>query len=178
MKKSLLAVALLGAASLSHAEGWKFLPLINDPGHKLDPTLALTVNSVKPDGMSSVTSTGLDFDFNCGLIQDPDNRIRTSLKLHRSTEDGLTATTFELSPRYTVPLGDGLSVGAGPSLTSVRLSGVGASKTLWGAGVAVGVQWKVGAMFVGAYLRWHDLQKKDGRSYDHTAFGARVGFNF
>ena len=46
------------------------------------------------------------------------------------------------------------------------------------AGVAVGVQWKVGAMFVGADLRWHDLQKKDGRSYDHTAFGARVGFNF
>jgi Outer membrane protein beta-barrel domain len=178
MKKSLIAAALLGVVSLANAQSWKVLPLFTDPAHKLQPTLALTVDNVKPDGASSATSTGLEFNFNCGLIQDPDNRIRTSLKLHRSKEDGLTATTFELSPRYTLPLGNGLSVGAGPSLASVRLTGAGPSRSLWGAGVAVGAEWRTGAMFVGADLRWHDMQKKNGVGYDHTSVGVRVGINF
>ena len=178
MTKTLVAAALLGAASLAHAaDGWKFLPLFTDPGHRLEPTLALTVDRVEPDGRDGTTATGVEFGFNCGLVQSPGNRIRSALKLHRSSENGLKATTFELAPRYMLPLGGGFTLGGGPSLASVRLSGT-TDKTLWGAGVALAAEWRAGALFAGVDLRWHDLRRKDGIEYDNTAVGVKVGFAF
>ncbi|WP_088287272.1 hypothetical protein [Ideonella sp. A 288] len=178
MKKTALTLVLLTTATLASAQSWRFLPLFTDPGYKAQPTLALTVDSVNPDGARDATGYGLEFNFNCGLIQSPDNRIRTYSKLHRSSEDGLKATTFELSPRYMLPLGGGLSAGAGPSLTAVRVSAPGVSKTLYGAGLAAGVDWRSGAYYVGADVRWHDVRQKNGIEYDNTAVGLKVGMNF
>jgi hypothetical protein len=181
MKKTLLTLSLLAGASLAQAaDGWQFLPIVNDPGYKAQPTLALSVDRVNPknDGVPSDTATGLEFNFNCGLVQSPDKRIRTAVKFSRSSQNDLKVTSFELSPRYMVPVGNGVTLGAGPSLTSVRLSEAGDGRTLWGAGLAASAEWRSGAMFLGADLRWHDLRKKDGVEYDNTAIGLRVGVNF
>ncbi|EHR69691.1 hypothetical protein BurJ1DRAFT_0812 [Burkholderiales bacterium JOSHI_001] len=181
MKKTLITLALLGAASLSQAaEGWKFLPIVNDPAYKMAPTVALTVDRVDPkeSGASTLTNYGVEFNFNCALIQDPNNRIRTALKLHRGKEDGVTATAFELSPRYMLPVGSGVSVGAGPSLVWLKLSDATDSQRLFGAGVALAAEWRSGALFVGTDLRWHDLRQKNGVNGDHTSLGVKVGMNF
>ena len=125
MKKTVLALALLAGTTLAQAQSWKLFPLFTDPNHKLAPTLALTADRVDPDGPPSASSFGAELNFNCGLIQSPDNRIRSYLKVHASDEDGVKATTFELSPRYMLPVGNNVSVGAGPSLTAVRVKAPG-----------------------------------------------------
>ena len=177
MKKTALTLVLLGTATLASAQSWRLFP-IADANFKMQPTLALTVDAVSPEDARDATAYGLEFNFNCGLIQSPDNRIRTYAKLHRASEDGVKATTFELSPRYMLPVGNGLSVGAGPSLTAVRVSAPGVAKTLYGAGVAAGIDWRSGAFYAGADLRWHDTRQKKGVEYDNTSVGIKVGMNF
>lgn len=181
MKKTLALIALLGTATLAQAgDGWTFLPILNDPSLKLEPTLALSVDRLDPrtGGVSAGTATGLELNFNCGLIQSPGNRIRTALKLHRFSETGLKATTMELSPRYTVPLAQGLALGAGPSLAAARVRAGGRDATQWGAGLALGLDWRAGALYAGADLRWHDMRQKAGVDVDHTSIGLKLGVNF
>ena len=121
-----LVLAAATAASLfalpAQAEGWRFAPLLTDPDFQLEPSLALTAAHVEPtnDGADSVNAFGIELNFNCGLIQSPDNRIRTHLSMSRIDEDDAEVTTFALSPRYTLPMGGGLSIGAGPSLALVK----------------------------------------------------------
>src|SRR5574343_579422 len=107
-KNLLAAAALLGAliTAPAHAAGWRFLP-ITDAGFKLEPSAALTVNSNKPNDGDRATGYGLDLNFNCGLIQDPDQRMRTHLNISRTTWDNASVNAFELSPRYTIPMGNG-----------------------------------------------------------------------
>lgn len=180
MKKSLIALALLGSATLASAQEWKFFPITNDPAFKLEPGIAVMVDSVDPDvsGASRGNASGVEFSFNCGLVQTADNRIRTSLKLHHSKEGRLDATAVELSPRYMLPVGNGFFVGAGPSVAVVRLKDSGVTKTLAGAGAAIGAEWRSGEWFVGADLRWHDLSRKNGVSYDHSSIGLHAGLRF
>lgn len=179
LHRTLAAAGLLGLATLAQAEGWTFLPMFTDPEHRLAPSLALTVDAVDPktDGLSTVTAVGLELSVNCGLLQSPDKRIRTALRLHQSDKDGLKATSLELSPRYMLPLGAGFSVGAGPSFSRVGLSGA-QSKTLWGLGLSAGAEWRSGPWLAGADLRWHDLRRRDGVDYDHLALGVKAGIAF
>jgi hypothetical protein len=178
MKKTLLALALIGTATLASAQSWRMLPVLNDPGFQFKPTLALSAGTVNPKDARDASTWGLDLSFNCGLFQSPDNRIRTHFQISRSNKDDLKATAFELSPRYTVPLGSGFSVGAGPSLTAVRLSAPGLSETVYGAGLAAGLDWHAGNLYAGADLRWHDTGARHGVQYDSTALGLKVGVNF
>ena len=45
-------------------------------------------------------------------------------------------------------------------------------------GLAAGVDWRSGAYYVGADVRWHDVRQKNGIEYDNTAVGLKVGMNF
>ena len=83
-----------------------------------------------------------------------------------------------MSPRYTIPLGDGLSVGIGPSLALFKVDGGGVSKSLFGAGVATGLNYRVGQLYTGLDLRYHSTSAKDGVDYDPTSIGLKVGINF
>lgn len=181
MKKTFLA-ALIGAAGLASsaaiAESWRFLPVLSDKTMKFEPTLALTVNRVDPDAGNNVTAYGVDFNFNCGLIQDPRNRIRTHLNVSRSDRSGLEVVAFELSPRYTLPLGSGLSVGVGPSLAVFQLDATGYSESHFGVGVAAGVNYRVKEFYLGADLRIHETETERGVDYDNVTVGAKIGFNF
>lgn len=176
---SLVATAVLASSSAA-AEGWRFLPILSDKNMKLEPTLALTVNRVDPDqaGINNATAYGIDFNFNCGLIQDPQNRMRTHLNISRSDKDGLEVMGYELSPRYTVPLGNGLSVGAGPTLALFQLDQPGFSESYFGVGIAAGVNYRMGDFYAGADLRLHDTRTKRQVDYDNLTLGAKVGINF
>lgn len=180
MKKIVLAAALTAAATTTVAEGWRFAPALNDKDFKLEPTVALSVASVDPKEGDSATSYGVDINFNCGLIQDPQNRMRTHLNIHQADEDGTRATAFELSPRYTVPVGNGLSVGVGPSLGAfkVKVDAAGFDETYFGLGLAAGVNYRMGKFYAGADVRYHVTGEKGGVDYDHTTAGLKLGVNF
>lgn len=184
MKKISLALAVpLAAAALlaqapAQAQSWRFMPAFTDASFQLRPTLAFTTGYVNPDAAPSATFWGLEANFNSGVIQSPDNRIRTYLQANFSDKSGVKATVFELSPRYMLPLDGSFSVGLGPSLTNATVKGGGASNSVWGLGVAGGLDWRLGSLYAGIDLRWHETARKNGVTYDNTALGFKVGLNF
>lgn len=176
----LASATVLALPAVAQADGWRFAPLLSDPAFKLEPTLALTAGHLNPtrSGADSANAFGIEANFNCGLIQSPDNRIRTHLGISRADEDGDQVTVFELSPRYTVPLGGGLSVGAGPSLSLIRAESDDRRENLFGYGAAGGVNYRQGAFYAGADLRYQASTEKDDLDFDHWAVTAKVGVNF
>lgn len=179
MKKIALALALASASTVALANGWKFAPGL-DSSFKFAPTVAATVGTVKQNGGGdSATLAGLELNFNCGLLQSPDNRIRTHFSISRADEKGYDATVIELSPRYTVPLGNGFSVGVGPSLGMVRLEASGLpNENLFAYGVAGGVNYRAGAFYAGFDLNARRTNEKSGLDYDSRGATLKVGFNF
>lgn len=178
---------LLAAAASSillalpaHAEGWRFAPLLSDSDFKLEPTLAVTAGRVAPtaSGADSGSAFGIELNFNCGLIQSPDNRIRTHLTLSRFDEDDAEVTSFELSPRYTLPLDDRLSVGVGPSLALLKAEAGDRDENLFGYGVAAGLNYRAGAFYAGADVRYQATTEKDHLEFDNWALTAKLGVNF
>ncbi|MBC7858356.1 MAG: outer membrane beta-barrel protein [Burkholderiaceae bacterium] len=181
MKKILLAVALSSLSVAASAEGWKFAPGLTEPGFKYEPSIALTASSIKPHGADSATAYGVDINFNCGLIQTPDNRMRTHFSVSRVNEDQYGATIVELSPRYTVPLADGFSIGAGPSLGAVRLNVAAAgvpTETVFAYGVVAGLNYRKGALYAGLDLGARRTKEKSGLDFDSRAVTLKVGYNF
>lgn len=159
------------------ADGWTFLP-ISKPGFKMEPVLALTVNSTEPANGSSATGWGIDANFNCGLIQSPGNRMRTHLNISHSSKGGDSTNAFELSPRYTVPLSGVASFGVGPSLAVFNVTQGNTDKTLYGIGLAAGLNYRIGQIYAGFDVRYHSTSAKDGIDYDPTTIGVKVGFAF
>lgn len=180
MKTKLLAAAVLATLSCAAAaDGWRFAPMLSDKSFKLAPTLAVTANRVDPKDADSDSAYGLDLNVNCGLLQDPQNRMRTHLNLGRYSKNGVKVTSFELSPRYMVPVGQGLTVGAGPSLAAYNVDGQGGyDETLFAVGVAAGVSYRSGALFLGGDVRYHATEKKNGADFDNWTIGLKVGANF
>jgi hypothetical protein len=180
MKKSILAFALSSLSLAAAADGWKFAPLMSDSNFKFQPTVAATVGTVKPQGNNEATAYGLEVNFNCGLIQSPDNRIRTHLSLSRVDENRYDATLVELSPRYTVPMSNGLSIGVGPSLGGVRLdpAGAGKNETMFAYGLVGGVNYRMGALYAGLDLGVRRTAEKSGVDFDSRYATFKVGFNF
>lgn len=179
MKKSLLAVALLSLPFSAMAEGWKFAPALSDAAFRFEPTIAATVGAVKPTGSGEGTGYGLELNFNCGLIQSPDNRVRTHLALSRVDKSRYDATLLDLSPRYTVPLSNGLSIGFGPSLGGVRLdpSATG-SETLFAYGLVGGLNYRMGALYAGLDVGVRRTTEKSDLDFDSSYATLKVGVNF
>lgn len=181
MKKSLIAIVLSSLSVAASAADWKFAPLFNDAGFSFDPAIAATVGAVKPQGGSSATAYGVELNFNCGLLQSPDNRMRTHLSLSSVDEDAYDATVIELSPRYTVPVGSGMSIGIGPSLGAVRVNSAAAgvaTETVFAYGLVAGVNYRRGALYAGLDLGVRRTDDKGGIDYDSRAATLKVGFNF
>jgi hypothetical protein len=178
MKKIVLFAALATVSFGAAADGWRFAPVLTDKDFKLEPTLAVTANRVDPRKGDNATSYGVDFNFNCGLVQDPQNRMRTHFNISQSDEKGVDVTAFELSPRYTVPLGNGLSAGVGPSLGVFDVDGGGKNETLVGIGLAGGLNYRVGALYAGADVRYHATNSRSSVNYDNWTAGAKLGINF
>ncbi|MBU1237257.1 MAG: hypothetical protein KJ634_01130 [Gammaproteobacteria bacterium] len=178
MKKIIVATTLAALALTAHADGWRFLPAQSDANFKFEPTVAGTLNHVDPSDHSSDFGYGIDLNFNCGLIQDPQNRIRTHLQIGHVSKDSMKADMFELSPRYTVQLGKGLSMGAGPSVAVYSVDVPGYDGTLYGIGIAGGVNYRMGSLYLGVDARYHNTQSKQGTDFDNLTVGFKAGVDF
>lgn len=184
MKHQTLATALLlsGLAlttSASHAYGIRFFPGL-ESGFKFEPTLALSAGVVNAaSGRDDTMSLyGLDFNMNCGLLQTPDNRIRTHIQINHVDQAGIKSTSFELSPRYTLPLGGGFSVGAGPALAMVKLDNGTTDKDLFGYGIAAGANYRQGRLYSGIDLRYLNTNERNRVGFENWALLAKLGINF
>lgn len=181
MKKLLLAAFVSSLSAAAMADGLTFAPLLSDKAFTFEPTLAATVGTVKPNGESSETAYGLELNFNCGLLQTPDKRIRTHLSLARVNDRDYDATIIELSPRYTLPLASGFSVGVGPSLGAVRVDpdAVGASReTFFAYGLVGGVNYRMGALYAGLDLGVRRTNEKNHSDFDSRYATLKLGINF
>ncbi|WP_265943284.1 hypothetical protein [Dechloromonas sp. A34] len=179
LTSALLVAGLALAASASHAEGFKFLPGLN-AGFKFEPTLAVSLGAMNAAGGNddAMTVYGLDFNMNCGLIQTPDNRIRTHIQINHVDESGVKSTSFELSPRYTLPIGGGFSVGAGPALAMVKVDNGNTDKNLFGYGAVAGLNYRAGMLYAGADVRYLNTNERDNVQFENWAVLAKVGINF
>lgn len=175
----ILLTGLTLGTSASQAEGLRFLPGL-ESGFKSEPSLALTAGVMNVTAANENASFvyGLDFNMNCGLIQTPDNRIRTHLQINRLDDSGVKATSFELSPRYTVPLGGGFSVGAGPVLGLVMADNGNTDKNLFGYGAVIGANYRKGIYYSGLDLRYLNTNTRDNIQFENWALIAKVGINF
>ncbi|GAB3551400.1 hypothetical protein GCM10027343_35560 [Noviherbaspirillum agri] len=182
MKKTLLAVALSSLSLAAAAQEWRFAPGLKDPSFKHEPTIAATVGAIKPNGGGdTATAYGVELNFNCGLFQSPDNRIRTHLSVSRADEDDVDATMVELSPRYTVPLSNGFSVGVGPSIGAVRVNPAAAgadTETVFAYGVVAGLNYRSGGLYAGLDLGVRRTTEKSGIDFDSRGATLKVGYNF
>ncbi|MDP2880411.1 MAG: hypothetical protein Q8N89_02390 [Azonexus sp.] len=179
LASTLLVAGLTLGTTASHADGLKFFPGL-DKGFKAEPSLAISagVMSASATNDDSMFVYGLDFNMNCGLIQTPDNRIRTHVQINRTDESGMKATSFELSPRYTLPVGNGFSVGAGPVLGMVMADNGRTDKNLFGYGAVVGANYRKGLYYSGLDLRYLNTTERDGVGFENWALLAKVGINF
>ncbi|AXS79600.1 hypothetical protein [Dechloromonas sp. HYN0024] len=179
LASTLLLAGLALGTTASHADGLRFFPGL-DKDFKAEPSLALSagVMGAAATNSDSMFVYGLDFNMNCGLIQTPDNRIRTHVQINHVDESGMKATSFELSPRYTVPLGSGFSLGAGPVLGVVLADNGRNDKSLFGYGAVVGANYRKGMYYSGLDLRYLNTSQSDGVSFENWALMAKVGINF
>ncbi|MBS1143461.1 MAG: hypothetical protein H6R14_867 [Proteobacteria bacterium] len=176
---TLLVAGLALGATASHADGLKFFPGLQS-GFKFEPTLAISAGVMGAPSSNDDTLFvyGLDFNMNCGLIQTPDNRIRTHVQINHTDESGIKATSFELSPRYTLPLGGGFSVGAGPVLAAVMADNGRNNETLFGYGAVAGANYRKGMYYSGIDVRYLNTGETSGVSFENWAILAKVGINF
>jgi len=182
MKKNSLVTALLAAglalgAAASHAEGLRLLPG-QEKGFKYEPTIAVTggVTSVPSINDDSVAQYGIDLNMNCGLLQTPDNRIRTHVQFNHYLDSDAKFVSFEVSPRYTIPLGAGFSVGAGPMVGAIRTNLVNNIQLAYGA--VVGANYRMGMAYVGLDVRYMNTTTNNGYAFENTAILGKVGINF
>lgn len=179
----LLASLLFIASALSNtaafADGVTFLPGLK-PGFKAEPTLAVTAGVMNAAAASddAVGVYGLDFNMNCGLIQIGDNRVRTHLQLNRVDQSGVKATTVELSPRYTLPLGGGFSFGVGPALAWVQADTAAGKNDLFGYGMASGMAYRKGHYFSGIDLRYLNTEERGRVELENWLLSVKLGVNF
>lgn len=182
IKKTLLATLLAATSLTASAEGAKFAPLLTDPDFRFEPTIAAVIGALKPEDASSGLYAGAELNFNCGLFQTADRRMRTHLAVGSYDQDGAELTTVELSPRYTVPIGSGFALGAGPGLAYVRstVANQDTSHVAWM--IAGGVSFRKGAYYAGVDLRYQDTNEKQLGGVtvdpDNWAIAAKVGYNF
>lgn len=176
----LFAAALSLTATASHAEGLRFFPGFQS-GYTFGPTLAVSagvVNVTDVDDHDADFVYGLDFNFNCLLMQTPENRMRTHLQVNHTDDSGLTSTSFELSPRYTPAIGGGFAIGVGPVVALVMADNGAADKNLFGYGLVGGLEYRRGMFYSGVDLRYLATTESDEVEFANWALLAKLGINF
>ena len=176
----LLAAALSLTATASYAEGMRFFPGFQS-GFKFEPTLAVSagvVNVQDVDGHDADFVYGLDFNFNCLLLQTPENHMRTHLQVNHTDNSGLTSTSFELSPRYTPAIGGGFALSVGPVVALVMADNGETDKNLFGYGLVGGLEYRKGILFSGIDVRYLATTKSDNVEFENLALLAKLGIKF
>lgn len=179
------AAALLAGGSAAAGEGgWRLLPM-NDAGFELKPTVSVIYGVFDPDSKQgdSAEAVGVEFAFNCILLQPPTNRVRQQLSYIQYDDGGLEVSSLELNPHYTIDLTPNWAVGFGPGLGYVMAdSKAGADADMFALQVGAGAQYYRGAFFAGVEARYQVTEGKtlgvNDEGLDNFRALAKLGVNF
>jgi len=189
MKKQLLPLGLLVAMASAtvfaeQGKGWTLGPAFED-GWDPEFTVAATANHMDTDitGVDSDTSAGLQISLNCPWFQPPSGLIRQQFNINKFDKDGIELTTFELNPRYYVNMSPALMVGFGPGFGYMWADAdAGEDNNMWTLQLGGDVEYRQGALFLGAGARYQFTQDEelgiDNKGADNWLVQLKVGVNF
>ena len=94
----------------------------------------------------------------------------------------LTAQTFSISPRYTLPVSRSLSVNIGPTAGAVnvrdRRQVSGEYELLASYGVAGGIEYRRGHAYAGIDLSYEDTTRRRRTELEKTTLTLNIGYYF
>jgi hypothetical protein len=185
MKTKLSAVTLLAAVAFSGsamAEGWVMGPVFKD-GWDPEFTLAAVGGSMDVDHASSDPYTGVEFSLNCPWFQPPKGAIRQQFNIGTFDDGRMDVTSYEMNPNYFMTIAPGLTFGIGPGVGYARASYLnGRTEGLWSVQASANLNYRSGALFMGAGARYQDTRDKTLaagiRGADNWLVSAKIGVNF
>ncbi len=183
---SLMFLGLTGQAAAEES-GWVLAPFMKD-GWNPNFTVAASSGSLNPAGNlgNTGTYTGLEVSLDCPWFSPPKGRLRQQFWLGRFDNGTVKFTSFELNPRWYMPISDSKKweLGVGPGIGYMN------ADTSLSKGIEMGtfqigadLNYRNGAFFFGLGWRWQDARDTqllpDNRSgVDNTLAVVKIGVNF
>ena len=176
-----------GTALAEEKKGWTVLPYQNDD---FDPhfTVALATGIMVPyvsGDFDAGAINGLVLSLNCPWFQPPTGTIRQVFNYNIYDKDNLEIKSFEMNPRYFIPISPSFQAGIGPGLGYVTIAPEdGAEAQVLSIQVGADLDYRNKNLFVGLSARYMMTQEaKFGgstieRDVDNMAVQLRVGYNF
>jgi len=177
----LIGIGLTSFSSMSIAEGWKFLPVL-DVSYKPDTTLSIVDGELNSTPVGSGSYIGTELAFNCLILQPPSGIIRSKISYGEFDHNGLRLKTLEVNPRWTTKLNENLYFGVGPGIGFVKAEMNGQTTSMAAVQIGADLDYRVGALNMGIGTRWQDTRSKiiaPGQSgANNTLLQAKIGYNF
>ena len=195
MKKQILFSTLFavsgtifsGAALAEEEKGWTVLPYQHEdftPGFTLAVASGVMDPNVSGDFDSGVMN-GLVLSLNCPWFQPPTGVIRQVFNYNVYDEDDLKIKTFEMNPRYFVPISPSLQVGFGPGVGYVTVAPKNSAEAhMLSFQIGADIDYRNGPLFAGVAARYMITQEAsfagsaETRDVDNMLVQFRVGYNF
>ena len=194
MKKQILFAVLFaisgtlfsGTALAEDEKGWTILPYQNSD---FDPhfTVGIATGTMKPSesDTSSGGFNGLVLSLNCPWFQPPTGTIRQVFNYNVYDEDNVKIKTFEMNPRYFIPVSPSVQIGFGPGVGYVTVAPDNSAEShVLSFQVGADLDYRNKNLFAGVSARYMMTQEdKFGGStnesdVDNLAIQLRVGYNF
>ncbi len=178
-----LLASAMTVSGLAQAE-WTTFPF-QDPNWDPEFTVALTTGSFDPtdSAYDTETANGLQVSLNCPWFGPPRGSLRQQFNYNVVDATGGSVRTLELNPHWFTTAGD-LRWGFGPGLGYMWVDpDVGSDESVWTAQLNLSVEYRSGALFLGAGTRYQLTEEKDlfgaGKtSLDNVLTTIRIGMNF
>jgi hypothetical protein len=184
---SLLAGALLSGNTFAEEnKGWVWGPVFQKG---FDPhfTVGVTTGRMDPDlaGAKSDTVNGLTLSLNCPWFQPPKGTIRQVFNYNVYDDGNYDIRTFELNPRYFVPISPSVQVGVGPGFGYMWVDAKnGTDDNMWTFQVGADLDYRHKNLFFGVATRYMVTQEKElgttttKQDANNWVVQLRAGFNF
>ena len=178
---TLAAAATLPTAAM--ADGFVILPVAKE-GFRYEPTFAIKLGDLRAHAPQSknFASIVIEAIVNCGLFQDGQRRIRAHINLSLIDTKALNAFSATLSPRYTLPLGGGFALNAGPTIGVVNfrsaVQNADRRNTRFTYGAATGLEWQRGRFYTGLDLTYLNTTSRGRARLESVTPAIAVGYHF
>lgn len=178
-------IPLLFFSSESYAEkNWRLLAGLEED-FRLDPTMTLNAGQLVPDSDvgEKEYALGIEFSFDCVLIQPKKNKLRQQLSYLRYKDGDSTLQTIQLNPHYLIELLPNFWIGGGPGLAYVRADVNNKKSNMLAGQLGASLHYKYKRIFLGAETRYQLTQNDDvGKGKDNGASSwqtlLKLGYNF
>lgn len=169
------------------SDEWKLLPVFNDSQWKPDFALSATAGYMDIDGSvgSGGETYGMQLAFNCPVFTPPgEGVVLQQFDVNHYDNGNLELTTFEINPRYFVPVAEGLKIGVGPGIGYMWTDyNGGKDPNMWTAQLGVDVEYRKGSLYAGFGTRYQWTENEtigpnQNEGVDNLLTSIKVGINF